>query len=96
MDSEGYICNFEIAQLTQRLPFRNPMEFMALWAKSKKDMFSIRPAAKPWIKKQIDFIVGNKCDFKKLSFLNTCKSPSIFKFGALVRITKSAPINHVR
>lgn len=49
MDSEGCFSNFKMVWLTQRLPFRKPMEFMALWAKSKKDILSIRPAAKPCI-----------------------------------------------
>lgn len=37
------------AKPTQRLPFKKPNEFKALWAKSKNDMLSIKPAAKPFI-----------------------------------------------
>lgn len=35
-------------QRTQRLPFKKPSEFIALWARSKNDMLSIKPAAKPF------------------------------------------------
>jgi hypothetical protein len=43
-----YFMIAQMQQRTQRLPFKNPSEFIALWARSKNDMLSIKPAAKPF------------------------------------------------
>lgn len=41
------ITNLSGGHLTQRFAFKKPIEFIALCAKSRKDMLSISPAAKP-------------------------------------------------
>lgn len=81
--------------LTQRFPFKKPTEFMALCAKSKKEMLSIRPAEKPWIKKLAQF---HLCEYyftiseTKLVTKETWRRPRNFKFGARAKITNRAPV----
>lgn len=53
--------------LTQRFPFKKPMELIALCAKSRKDMLNISPAAKPYNTYKIKIYLTRKEQKKKFT-----------------------------
>jgi len=46
---------------TQRFPLRKPSEFKALWVRSKNDILSIKPAAKPFMESNAFSYYASPC-----------------------------------